>query len=520
MKKNKIINIGIILLIGIFLTCLISAQISYCCEKTTYGAWCQNEEESKCDANFQKAQTSCAASSFCRQGCCFNSQEGTCLENTPQKVCNDKGGVWDASENCDISQCQLGCCLIGNQAAFVTQTRCKRLSNLYGLEINFRTDAENEASCILSATSDIEGACVFEQEFEVTCKRTTQKECNEIKAQGKDSTIDFYVGKLCSDENLGTNCAPSSITTCVEGKDAVYYTDTCGNLANIYDSSKYNDKNYWAEIKTIPESCGYNSANGNANSRICGNCDYFSGSTCKKYERGVDAGAPNYGNYICRDLGCTFEGQKYAHGESWCAIVSNGKLILGENENFNQKTDLSKENQPGSRYFRLLCYNSEVLVEPCADFRSEICIQSSIEDYRVGACRVNRWQDCLEQETKLDCENSDKRDCIWFKYSDFVEGCAPKYAPGFEFWKEGQEEICDKGNVQCTMKYEEGLLWESIDEGDCEENCECSTLDWGKQINNVCGYLGDCGSKKNYLGYKGFYNITEDLHIIPGIEKV
>jgi len=56
---------------------LVSAQqADYCCEKTDYGAWCMNAPEENCDDNYRKTPTSCDATSFCRQGCCYESQEG------------------------------------------------------------------------------------------------------------------------------------------------------------------------------------------------------------------------------------------------------------------------------------------------------------------------------------------------------------------------------------------------------------------------------------------------------------
>src|SRR4030042_220729 len=94
----------ITLILGIFLIGFISAvEVSYCCEKTTDG------------------------------------------------VCEQNNGVWAEGAGCEIAQCSLGCCLIGDQASFVTQTRCKRLASVYGLEIDFRTDLGNEISCIASA---------------------------------------------------------------------------------------------------------------------------------------------------------------------------------------------------------------------------------------------------------------------------------------------------------------------------------------------------------------------------------
>ena len=381
--KNKLI-LGIVLLI--FLIGIISAvEVSYCCEKTKVetdgsgGAWCQNAPKDKCDNNFRKAPTSCEATSYCKLGCCYDSQEGTCMKNTPQRKCQEKGGIWEDNAQCNIPQCSLGCCLIGDQAAFVTQTRCKKLSSLYGLEINFRTDIENEIQCIASVTSDTKGACVFEKEFERTCLLLTKRECQEIK--DKYSNVKFHEGYLCSADELATNCGPTRQTTCVEGKDEVYFVDSCGNLANIYDASKIKNKEYWTKIYGKAESCGYNNANGNANSASCGNCDYFLGSTCKSFKRGETA-KPQYGDYICKDLSCEYKGKKYKHGETWCADSKGGK-----------------NNLPGSRHFRLVCYNGEVTVEPCADFRQEICIQSEVNGFK--AVSINGKIALLKQIKKI-----------------------------------------------------------------------------------------------------------------------
>ena len=162
--KNNLFHLSIILLVGIFLIGISSAvsnssATSFCCEKTNAGAWCQNAPESDCNSAYKKTPSSCEATSFCKMGCCYNSQEGNCVENSPQKICEEESGVWADSANCEIGQCQLGCCLIGDQAAFVTQTRCKRLANLYGLNIDYRTDIGNEFDCIASISSDVKGAC-------------------------------------------------------------------------------------------------------------------------------------------------------------------------------------------------------------------------------------------------------------------------------------------------------------------------------------------------------------------------
>ena len=475
--KKKMINkrIFMLMVFGIFLIGIISGvgEVSYCCEKTIEGAWCQNAGEEKCDNEYRKVPASCEATSYCKLGCCYDSQEGTCMENTPEIVCDSGGGVWESSSDCSIPQCELGCCLIGDQAAFVTQTRCKKLSALYGLETNFRTDITNEISCIASAMPDVKGACIYEEDYAKTCRFLSKKECSELSA---GNATKFHEGFLCSAEILGTNCGASKKTTCVEGRDEVYFVDTCGNLANIYDASKINSKEYWTNIYEKGESC--NPGSSNANSVSCGNCDYYLGSTCKDYK---SAGKKaTYGDNICRDLSCKHDRKNYKHGETWCAN-SNGV----------------DKSLPGSRHFRLVCYNGEVSVEPCADFRQETCIESDIDGFKTAACRVNMWQDCVSQDKKKDCENTDRRDCKWVK-----DICVPLYAPGFNFWEtEGDaESLCSMANTECVVKYEKKLTGSKK----CVENCECLGDSWEDEKNKMCISIGDCGAKTNYLGYQGY----------------
>jgi hypothetical protein len=495
-------------------------EVTYCCEKSVGGAWCQNSPPAVCNDNYRSVPTSCEATSYCRLGTCVNSQEGTCMENTPERVCEDSNGVWIEGEPDEIPQCQLGCCLIGDQAAFVTQTRCKRLSSIYGVETNYRTDMQSEAECIASASPEVKGACVFDRDFERTCSFLTKRECQEMEASAsEDTNIEFHEGFLCSAETLATNCGPTEKTACVEDRDAVYFIDSCGNLANIYDASKINSKDYWSKVYEEDESCSPNSAN--ANSASCGNCDYLLGSTCKVYERGdTRMTRPTYGDNICADLSCRYEGNTYQHGETWCS-GSEGV----------------EDNLPGSEHVRMVCYNGDVTAEYCSSFRQEVCLESDIDGFSTAACRVNRWQDCYVQDNIEDCENIDKRDCQWLEGRSLLKdesgkdlvvdedgylvekededderesaACVPLYAPGFDFWNpEGEaEELCMFASNDCVVTFKRGLFGKITGgEWDCKENCECLGDDWEEEMQNLCIALGDCGSSTNYEGEKGYHD--------------
>ena len=149
-------NVLILMILLVFLTSIIpsvSAEVSVCCEKTDYGAWCQNEEADRCDDSFKVAPTACDSTSFCKAGCCFDTQEGLCMESTPQRTCNEISGFWSEGETCNIPQCNLGCCVLGDQASLVTLTRCKKISAEYGLTTDFRIGIQDENQCIAVALS-------------------------------------------------------------------------------------------------------------------------------------------------------------------------------------------------------------------------------------------------------------------------------------------------------------------------------------------------------------------------------
>lgn len=506
----------ILLICGIFLFSLFGiglvsaeANVTVCCEKTTSGLYCQDVVASQCASGAKQAPTACISTSYCKPGTCYGSNDGTCTDNTPQLVCNMKKGTWSEKSP---PACDLGCCLLGDQAAFVSLVRCKNLSSFLGLQTNYRKDITDEVSCVLQTQNQERGACVYETDFQKTCKMTTRSECEGVTSNTGNSTKGgtFYKDKLCSAAELGTTCGPSDKTTCVSGKDEVYFLDTCGNLANIYDSSLSPSKgdktgeaflDYWANIKDKREVCGANQAN--AGDPKCGNCNYLLGSYCRP-SKSVGTNA-EIGDNICANLNCkkTQDGSARRHGESWCVWNDAGDTDKGKNS-------------VGSRFFKHVCVNGEEIVEPCADFRQEECVQDTIQTsggaFSQAACRVNRWQDCIAQVDQIDCENEDKRDCIWkdgitlgqitnTSVAPEQNGtCMPKNPPGLQFWQGDQtKQICAQANTQCTVSFEKKIFGQEK----CKENCECLTDAWAKKKSDICMNLGDCGPNINWQGDKG-----------------
>jgi hypothetical protein len=474
-----------------------SAAVSVCCEKTKAGHYCQNVPEDQCVPGTKKEPTSCESTSFCKPGVCYNPNQGTCADNTPQFVCNQAGGQWSDGP---LPQCNLGCCILGDQAAFVSLVRCKYLAGKAGLQTNYNKAIANEVECILSAQSQDKGACVYEVDFEKVCKFTTRAECS-TGTNGTKTKGEFFKDKLCTAPELGTKCAKTTKTMCVPGKEEVYFVDNCGNPANIYDASKKDDTEYWTNVKKKAESCSPSLSN--ANSKTCGNCNYLQGSICRKVDNANI-------NYMCVDLNCkTADGKTKRHGESWC--VYNDKGLNGKSQN-----------AVGSRFYKHICMNGEEVVEQCADFRQEECIQDSIsvsggEAFSQAACRVNRWQDCIFQGEKGDCENMEKRDCIWKEgykagFANSSDGtCLPKNTPGLKFWEGDEAKAqCDKASVNVVVTYEKGLF--DGGKGSCKENCDVVEPGWLDQRKDICMSLGDCGPVINWIGkegYKSGFNYTQ-----------
>ena len=552
-KVTVMALIGVALILIGIMPLILAAEQSYCCEKTTSGAWCQNAPQEQCDSDFALSPTSCDSTGYCKEGCCFNRNDGTCSKNTPQKICEDSAGVWSSVPDCSIPQCGLGCCLIGDQAAFVSQTRCTHLASAYGLTVDYRSDITSELSCIAAATADVEGACVWKEGFNTKCERTTKEKC---AATSSTLNSTFYDNYLCSHPGLGTDCGPGEETTCVEGLDQVYFLDTCGNLANVYDATRAKDETYWREIEEPFTACDLGIGFGNSNT--CGNCDYYSGSTCKDYDSNKDIQAPTYGDKVCRDLGCEFDTngngvidtnfldyERYEHGETWCAQSNDASRILfGEGLAYNPDT----ENLPGTRYFRLVCYNGEVTIEPCADFKQEVCLEQKIPAdndrgfYSNAKCVANQWEDCVAQTEEDDCENTDLRDCYWYSPDDFnqlskddiilttennPDGlCVPRYAPGLNFWDSGSDadSQCSIASKTCKVEYTRGLTgglkgglgggfektkWDATDNAQCDPDGS-SFEDWSENRNRICYSMGDCGVGINYIGTLGYNDNVND----------
>ena len=476
------------------------------CLKAKDGSICQEYVSSECN---EKCADACIPSESknvaeCKRGTCYSPKTGICQDGSTQAKCTLEGGIWYDDPYGNTGVCKKGCCIIGGQADFITERACAYRAEVLGMKREFKADIQDRFKCLALGLNQEEGACVFERDYENSCKFTTKSECASLRGT-------FYKDFLCSAPSLNTTCKPQYTTGCFLGKDGnekLYWVDSCGNRENIFSIPK---KDSWNNGKVLPENQSCNLFEGTnllANVKTCGNCNYLLGTRCGKSTEKEKAAV---GDYVCRDLSCIDEnGQKRFNGETWC--VYQGAIGVEK----NRGTDT-----PGSRHFRSVCVNGEIRTEPCADYRNEICVESkaNLEGGRTfssAACVINRWQECLNYNTLEDknkmLENCNKNeDCfikkVYVSNNFNFEVCAPKYPPGFQLQEdgrgEGAETICALANQKCTYVKIKKLF------GSKTINQECITEKFAEEMNNLCISLGDCGAKVNYEGaFTENYKVT------------
>jgi hypothetical protein len=527
------------------------AEDTVCCEQTVNNGYCEYVTESQCKASAKKAPTSCDKTSYCQPGCFIDTfGEGYCYSNYPRAKAEMNKGKFDANPNCDqVSDCKKGCCIIGTQAAYVTEERCKvETGNFKDLSVDFRPAASEEDCLRIAHTAD-KGACVSEAG---SCVYTTNAECNvarqEINITENNKSVQvhtgFYKNKYCSDLSLCTPGKQSNRKGCISTSDDVYYIDSCGNPEGVAED-----------------------------------CNYASGTMCDF----------NEGNYICKSLDCgtvqdmlgsqfkidenykLVSADKIKHGESWCLYDDIGSNAQGGLQATNSLTSVGENlrdlgsvsrDAVGSRHYRAICINGKQFVEPCEDYRKEWCLQGTVAgdgtalqkgvSYSEARCIDNRWQSCIDEcntakpgmsssawndAQKKDfgcCTDVSKRDCAW------VGGkCTPRVKPGTKFWENEGSNNCGKASLSCSFtitcdgwdrlftwgscnpnwfskffsgagdsllgwKLDSSGGWKPVDKSQADM---CLSNDFIQAANNLCRSYGDCGASYNLAGeitYDGF----------------
>jgi hypothetical protein len=124
----------------------------------------------------------------------------------------------------------------------------------------------------------------------------------------------------------------------------------------------------------------------------------------------------------------------YTSGDSWCGY----------------------DEGVGSRHSRYICVDGQIILEPCRDYRQEVCVQKNNQ----AQCRINTAYVCSSCTTKDCCESYDCN----FKQNV----CSPKVPLGIPHWNPG-----------IAAQYCQG------------------------ETTNTCSLSGDCGSAKNIVGESG-----------------
>jgi hypothetical protein len=478
---------------------LVSAEPSSpsgCCLETTSGSICQDmglADSSACKKNL--IGTSCNTVSECQIGCCYDQNLGSCSMNSPKQKCESNGGNWSSDSKCNIAECQLGCCVLGDSVSMTTNRECTLLSRLYNFDKIFQ-NLDAFGSCLAYTDLADEGACLTpagDFSGKNDCTFTAKSNC----------AGEFKKGYLCTSEELNTNCEKTDKTSCIEGKDQIYFLDSCENRANIYDASRVTSQPYWEKIISKENSCA-------SQSESCGNCDYLTGSICHSYDKNKDV-KPRYGNNVCRNLNC---GER-KHGESWCIY----------------DVDPNEGIYPiGAGSFVATCVENQISVSSCGSFNQFICAENRDESYGFSEakCLANDWRSCMNAndadsyaKVKEKCDENPQ--CIMFNdlygedklkradgqfFAGFNPGktnaeqgaiddlgkdqnklishCVPRFTPGLQFWTSNPNPLVSNGQTESTASYGGNLA---------ETSALCSLANFVcvSQINRACRLAGGCG---------------------------
>ncbi len=470
-----------------------------CCAKMSNGAICQEGiaqgNEGQCETGW--IPTKCNEVSECQIGCCTDTKSGVCSPQAPRAACETNGGSFSEGSMCTISQCQKNCCMVGNNAYYVTEKECEKLSKERGFEKKY-VSVESENACILLTGMQKKGACTYDQGDERLCKFSNKEECTKINGA-------FSENFLCSNPTLGTTCKKQTKTSCAEGLDEVYWIDSCGNKENIYEGNTEGQKtSSWNNgiVKAKQESC-------NPQTSGCGNCDRFSGSKCAINTQTKEP--------FCKSLNCanapdTVGASNRKNGESWCVYESKT----------GQGRDI-----PGSLQYLYSCQNGEVISESCGDFRNGLCIEEEITGnngkFTNAACRANMAVECLsyngiktpEKKVQKCTNNPDcrmERFDFGRKYAFGV--CLSNYPKGFDMTTDkGREQakgVCKQANFECVK-----IMEKKISGWKCAAGCDCDTQMFTDRMTDWCTSLGDCGPSINVEG-----KFTENYKVVEGKTKI
>jgi hypothetical protein len=450
-----------------------------CCEQTIAGDSCVYTNVDNCNQDYNAEMFKrCEDTDYCGLGCCIK-DDGSCSKQTSKAACELQGFKWSPDSECNVAECQKGCCVLaGASCSYVTEQRCDVILEDYPeLEKDFRA-AGSEIECTAICRQTDRGCCVKDD----ACTWTSRESCGLQDGVGGEG---FYKDIYCSNPNLDCECEEKDHKGCLDGSEDVYWFDSCGNPEEVAEDCDFEYK-----------------------SSICSEAD----------ERHEEA--------YCKSVNCltTWEdptsadprnGKMRINGESWCS--------------YDAKVGPTFD-VVGSRHYRHMCINGQEIVEPCKDYREEICTSITATDapqgeMKVAQCTPNRWKDCttlcntakdakdedeqkiLMKQDKECCERSDLRDCEWI--GEETEGtCIPLIAPGLKFWSDDDNQQtpdadavseCERGTYEAKAKWGRKKL-DPNSKWECKNNCDVYEDEFLQTRNQLCRSMGDCGAHYNYIG--------------------
>ena len=573
-KKNLVFILAAFFLVFAF--SFVSAA-NTCCVQPLEGRWCQDDiPDNECVSGYQKP-TSCITYVPCKKGVCYSENSGECSTNTFKAYCESNGNLWfdESKENVvvnGLNVCKEGCCFYGDSTNLLSFAKCKSLSlsQGQGIGVNFDPTITDRDTCLALSGGNEEVACIIPNQFFRDCRRTTKQDC--LSTGGSPSRT----GLLCTAPQLATDCAPSRETVIYNGK--VYFTDTCGNRANIYVKNKFTDlSDYWTNIKQSDDSCTISSSA--KFSSTCGNCDETQGTIALSYDfaklnkANQGMAPPEHGKNVCSSMDCYYDTDGisstpeifYKHGESWCAetegtvhhinitgetgefissdktreILTNYVAAVYPNWQQSFKESYNEYNIPGSRYTKLTCVDGVVYEDSCKDFRQEICMESTMSpttgNFKIAKCMNNDFLSCANYTSKTSCE--DELFCKWIygyrfdgqKTNTIHDGeeetqgsCVPLFAPGLKTrYGPGEqipeESICTTASFGELAKFETAWTRERSNFGD-RPLCKTSTSDSNRNFDHTSDCSANCYLVPTY-GKKSAYGTYHSIKSLFELHK-
>ena len=421
----------IYLFVFLFLVSFGYAENNGCCLLTTAGDSCVYTTESNCAEDFVNGAL-CENTDACRTGCCI-SEEG-CFEETADYTCSLNSGEFFDDQICSAFEtCQMTCCKVGSDYSFMNSGECQALIDEYGSDVVGSYSASDEAACEELEDQEQTGCCVTTS----GCSMGTQAECgsSSYNSEGfgffENEYCDSVSSYLAEKDYVAKDycaCEVSSEPVCDSDGLNIVEVDSCENYGEVVEACNFPD-----------EICIEN--NGVAECSL-GSCYFELSDKLVPYN-------PLWQNNF-RNL------------ESRC-------LYEGPAGNY--------QDLPGSRHYVTRCLAGEVVLEPCDDYREQVCVDNYVDDFDWAECVSNT----VDSEEELVATVPIGKD---WDDSSLIDTC-------------GLDDVAvGAGRVNCYAVYGVGVIdqfWE------CDANCFCQRKPWAMLMAEYCKSRGDCGNDRNLL---------------------